>query len=151
MSKVDGRKISHKVREKIRFQAIEEWKSGIGSTELARKYGTSKKIVHDWINRYKTNGEEGLKTRTGKCGVKSRLSESQLQQLSLILRTKTPQNFGYDTVLWTSAIIAAVIEKTFAVQYVTGSILRVMKRMGFTTQKPQWQAWQQDQKKSTGG
>lgn len=147
MSKVDGRKIPHVVREKIRFEAIADWKKGIGPTALARKYGTSTKIVHAWINRYKDGGDDGLKTRQGKGGSKPKLSPEQQEQLCLLLRTKTPQDYGYDTALWTCPIIAALILQTFAIRYASSSVYCLLKRMGFSSQKPRWGAWQQDQKK----
>ena len=49
------------VREQIRFEAIENWLAGMTPTRLAHKYGTSRKIVYQWIDRYKTGGWEGLK------------------------------------------------------------------------------------------
>ena len=151
MSKIDGRKISHKVREKIRFDAIEDWKNGMNPTELSRKYGTSRKIVYSWIKRYKQEGSDGLKTRPGKGGKQPRLSLEKQKQLSLILRTKTPMDFGYDTVLWTCPIVAAVVLQKFDVQYAPSTVHGLLKRMGFSSQKPRWGAWQQDEKKSMNG
>ena len=60
MSKVDGRKVPHKVREAVRFKAINEWKQGATPTKLAKKYGTSRKIVYDWVNRYKERVRNNL-------------------------------------------------------------------------------------------
>ncbi|WP_281648353.1 winged helix-turn-helix domain-containing protein [Parendozoicomonas sp. Alg238-R29] len=151
MSKVDGRKISHKVREQTRFRAIEDWLNGMSPPAMADKYGTSRKIVHQWINRYKQDGFDGLKTRTGKPGKSPRLAKEQRDQLSLLLRMKTPQDFGYETTLWTCAIIAAVIHQQFDVKYANNTVSRLLKSMGFSPQKPRWGAWQQDQKKSNGG
>ena len=65
MDNIDGRKIPDPVREQIRFEAIENWLAGMTPTRLAHKYGTSRKIVYQWIDRYKTGGWEGLKTRSG--------------------------------------------------------------------------------------
>lgn len=151
MSKVDGRKISHKVREQTRFRAIEDWINGMSPPALADKYGTSRKIVHQWIKRYEQDGYNGLKTRTGRPGTKPKLSVEQQEQLSLLLRTKTPIDFGYETALWTCTIIAALIQQQFDVQYANSTVSRLLKRMGFSPQKPRWGAWQQDKKKWSSG
>ncbi len=147
MRKGDGRKISHKVREQTRFKAIEDWLNGMSPPALADKYGTSRKIVHQWKKRDEQDGFDGLKTRTGKPGKKPRLSLEQQDKLSLLLRTKTPLDFGYETTLWTCTIIAALIKQQFDIQYANNSVSRLLKGMGFSPQKPRWRAWQQDQKK----
>ena len=79
MNNIDGRRLSDAIREEIRFKAIQEWNEGVSPTNLARKYGTSRKIVYQWINRYKQGGWDGLKTRMGKTGPKpGRLSGNRL-------------------------------------------------------------------------
>ena len=66
MDNIDGRRLSDSIREEIRFKAIKDWHSGMNPTNLARKYGTSRKIVYQWIDRYSQEDWDGLKTRTGK-------------------------------------------------------------------------------------
>ena len=146
MDNIDGRRLSDSIREEIRFKAIKDWHSGMNPTNLARKYGTSRKIVYQWIDRYNQEGWDGLKTRTGKTGPKPKLSPEQEQQLKILLRTRTPIDYGYQTSLWTSQIIATLIEKTFQVKYVPSGVARLLKRMGFSPQKPRWGAWEQDKK-----
>ena len=118
MNNIDGRRVSDQVREEIRFKAIKDWHLGMNPTNLARKYGTSRKIVYQWIERYNQGGWDGLKTRTGKTGPKPRLSSEQEEQLKILLRTRTPIDYGYQTSLWTCRIIADLIEQTFQVKYV---------------------------------
>ena len=97
MDNIDGRKIPDQVREQIRFEAIRDWHVGMNPSSLARKYGTSRKSVYEWIDRYETGGWDGLKTRTGKTGPKPKLSSDQQEQLRLLLRTQTPMDYGYQT------------------------------------------------------
>ena len=122
MDNIDGRKIPDPVREQIRFEAIENWLAGMTPTRLAHKYGTSRKIVYQWIDRYKTGGWEGLKTRTGKTGPKPKLSPEQQERLRVLLRTQTPVDYGYQTALWTCQIIADLIDQTFQVKYTAAHV-----------------------------
>lgn len=147
MDNIDGRKIPDPVREQIRFKAIKDWNSGMNPTNLARKYGTSRKTVYQWIERYREGGWDGLKTRTGKTGPKPKLSPEQEQQLRILLRTQTPIDYGYQTTLWTCRIIADLIDQTFQIKYVPAGVAGLLKRMGFSPQKPRWGAWEQDKKK----
>lgn len=151
MSKIDGRKISDKDREKIRFDAINDWLEGMKPSQLASKYGTSTKIVHEWVGRYKEGGWEGLKTKKGKTGPKPRLSPENQEDLRFLLRTKTPLDYGYQSPLWTCQIVADVIMQTFNVKYASKYVANLLHRMGFSPQKPRWGAWQQDKKKYMNG
>ena len=45
MSKIDGRKIPHGVRETIRMEAIQKWLDGATVKSLAEKYGTDESWV----------------------------------------------------------------------------------------------------------
>lgn len=146
MNNIDGRRLSDSIREEIRFQAIKDWHEGLSPTNLARKYGTSRKIVYQWIDRFRQGGWDGLKTLTGKTGPKPRLTLEQEQQLKKLLITRTPLDYGYQTPLWTSQIIADLIDQTFQVKLVAASVRKLLKRMGFSSQKPRWGAWEQDKK-----
>ena len=148
MDNIDGRKIPDPVREQIRIEAIENWLAGMTPTSLARKYGTSRKIVYQWIDRYKTGGWEGLKTRTGKTGPKPKLSPEQQERLRVLLRTQTPADYGYQTTLWTCQIIADLVDQTFQTKYTAANVGKLLKQMNFSPQKPRWGAWEQDEKKS---
>lgn len=152
MSKVDGRKIPHSVREKIRFEAIAEWQNGLSAPAVAIKHGTSKKIVYQWIARFQEGGLEALKTKSGiGRGQKSKLSPEQKEKLCLLLRTKTPMDYGYETALWTCAIVAQLVKDEFQVSYSPNSMGPVLRKLGFSPQKPRWGAWQQDPKKKRNG
>ena len=52
MNNIHGRSLSDSIREEIRFKAIKDWNVGMSPTNLAHKYGISRKIVYQWIGRY---------------------------------------------------------------------------------------------------
>ncbi len=63
MSKVDGRKVSHDLREAIRIQAIQKWLDGAKVQRLSKEYGTDSSCIYRWISRYRAGGMDALKTR----------------------------------------------------------------------------------------
>ena len=63
MSKVDGRKIPHPVREATRHEAIQKWERASTVVQLSEEYGTDPSCVRRWIRRFKAEGPAGLKTR----------------------------------------------------------------------------------------
>ena len=78
MSKADGRKIPHPVRESMRHEAIQKWIAGATVTQLSQKYGADATCVRCWVRLYKAHGFESLNTRPIK---NAKLSPEQLQQI----------------------------------------------------------------------
>ena len=97
MSKVDGRKIPHPVRESIRHEAIQKWIAGATVTQLSQEYGTDATCVR---RCYKAHGFEGLNTRSIAHSKNAKLSPEQLQQLKTWILIQNLTHFGHDKVLW---------------------------------------------------
>jgi transposase len=67
-----------------------------------------------------------------------------MAQLSRMIRDKTPLQFKFEYALWTLAIIRELIARQFGVKLSEVSVGRLMKRLGFTAQRPLYRAWQQN-------
>ena len=150
MSKVDGRKLSHTVRESIRIEAIQKWLDGAAVKEISEIYSTDHTCVYDWINRYKEGGFEALKTRPFG-GRPPKLSDLQRAELAEILLIKNPTDFGFYKAMWTRDIVAAIIKSEFGITMHPAAVGKMLKRMGFSPQRPVRKAWQQCKKKSMTG
>ncbi len=57
----------------------------------------------------------------------------------------TPRANGFDTELWTLPRIAALIEQQLGIQYESSHVSRILKRLGFSPQKPERRAREQDE------
>jgi transposase len=71
------------------------------------------------------------------------LAARQLRKLERIL-LKGPLAFGYSTDLWTTQRIVKVIESEFGVSYHRDHIGRMMKKLGWSHQKPDRRAIERD-------
>ena len=58
---------------------------------------------------------------------------------------KGPEAFGFDTELWTLARIAAVIEQLTGVRYHPGHVWRLLRRLGWSPQRPARRATERDE------
>ncbi len=67
-----------------------------------------------------------------------------MERLARIVREKNPQQLKFDYALWTLDMIRVLIRREFDVRLSEVSVGRVMKRLGFTPQRPLYRAWQQD-------
>ena len=79
-------------------------------------------------------GVEGL-LEGYRSGRPSELTTAQQQQLGDILDSG-PVAYGLDTGIWTSPMIAWVIEEEFGVQYHPGHVRKLLHGWGFSVQRP---------------
>ena len=63
------------------------------------------------------------------------LHEKQRRQLTDILDSG-PVAYGLDTGIWTSPMIAWVIEEEFDIQYHPGHVRKILHEIGFSVQRP---------------
>ena len=146
MSKVDGRKIPHPVRESIRHEAIQKWIADATVTQLSQEYGTDATCVRRWVRLYKAHGFEGLNTRPIAHSKNAKLSLEQLQQLETWTLTQNPTHFGHYKVFWTRDIVTLAIKKEFNITMHPAAVGKMVKKLGLTPQRPVRKAWQQDEK-----
>ena len=149
MSKIDGRKLSHDVRESIRIEAIQKWLDGAKVPSLSEEYGTNPSCIYRWIARYREGGMEALKTRPIAHSKNAKLTPEQQEALIKLILTKDPTAYGFYKALWSRDIVAAVIKTEFDVSMHPAAVSKMLKRIGLTPQRPVRKAWQQDEKKST--
>jgi len=63
---------------------------------------------------------------------------------------KTPAECGFDKYLWTQQLIAELIGREFGVSYHHDHVGVILKRMGFTHQKPMRRARERDEQRIEG-
>ena len=101
--------------------------------------------VHAWISSWNAYGEMGLH-EGHRSGRPSALTETDREQLSDIVESG-PVAYGLQTGVWTSPVIAEVIEDEFGVRYHPGHVRKVLKGLGFSVQRPTAKLVQADPKK----
>jgi transposase len=71
------------------------------------------------------------------------LAAAQREDLQDILESG-PVAYGLNTGVWTSPMIAAIIEEEFGVRYHPGHVRRLLHRLGFSVQRPNTRLVQAD-------
>jgi transposase len=130
------------VREQRRLRAMAMIDAGLSQTQVALKLGVSKTSVCVWHKAYVRGGEAALRAKPHP--PRSRLKPSQLRQLERIL-LKGPRSSGYATELWTLQRVAEVIEQRFGIRYEQSNIWHILRRMGWSCQKPEKRARERDE------
>ena len=117
-----------------RLRAVVLNSEGHTRRELANILQAPRSKVSEWLQRYQTDGVNGL-LEGYRSGRPAELSEKQRQQLEDILDSG-PVAYGLDTGIWTSPMIAWVIEEEFGVQYHPGHVRKLLHAWGFSVQRP---------------
>jgi len=107
---------------------------GRTSGELAGILKAPRSKVSEWLSLYQLHGVDGL-LEGYRSGRPPLLTAEQRTQLGDILDSG-PVAYGLDTGIWTSPMLAWVIEAEFGVTYHPGHVRKLLHQMGFSVQRP---------------
>jgi transposase len=96
-----------------------------------------------WARSWEEEGEEGLRA-AGRAGRKPRLTPEQLADAEAVLLAG-PVAFGYPTEFWTLPRVAEVIEHVTDTRYHPGHVWRLLRKLGWSRQKPTTRARERDE------
>lgn len=132
----DGRKIPDDVMSYLRKMVVYAVKElGISPEIVAEAYNFSRYCVYKWIRIYEEKGYEGLNTL--KPSGAERIITSEMDDwIKETVLSKTPLDFGYETHLWTSLIIAQLLKKQFDIDVCDDTVSLHLKEMNLSYQKP---------------
>ena len=130
--------------ERRRMRAAELFEQGLLQVEVAEKLRVSRQSVHRWHEAWQRGGKEALRS-AGRKGPEPRLSQGQLEELNTALLAG-PGQFGFSTQLWTLSRIAQVIRRLFGVRYHPRHVWRILRRMGWSCQRPEARAKERDER-----
>ena len=117
-----------------RLQAVVLNADGHSSGEIAKILKAPRSRTSEWLNLYEKHGVEGL-LEGHRSGRPAGLDEKQRHQLADILDSG-PACYGLDTGIWTSPMIAWIIEEEFGIEYHPGHVRKVLHEIGFSVQRP---------------
>lgn len=136
------RKRDLKALEQRRLEAAKLLKRGVAQAEVARRVGVSRQAVSEWAKKFEQGGKAGLKRRT--LGRPRALTDAQCTQLGKAL-VEGALAQGFATELWTLPRVVQLIEARFGIRYSNGHIWHLLRRLGFSCQKPARRAIQRDE------
>jgi len=117
-----------------RLQAVVLNAEGLTSGEVAGILKAPRSKVSEWLALYQRHGVDGL-LEGYRSGRPSSLTSEQRVQLEDILGSG-PVAYGLDTGIWTSPMLAWVIEEEFGIAYHPGHVRKLLHQLGFSVQRP---------------
>lgn len=147
MHKIDFRKTSKAAQAEVRRRAVYSYLSmgKKNKSKLAEMYQVTPNIIAKWIKNYKEFGEQSFAKdkRGAKPFANSSLNKQQQNWLKKQLISKTPEQFEFPFVLWTRALVAAVITKKYGIKVDVSTAGEYLKSFGMTPQKPVLKSYKQ--------
>jgi transposase len=129
--------------EQRRKKAIQLLQNGLRPVDVAFKLDVDRRSIRRWNAVYHRHGGEGLKARPNK-GRPSRMNHQEILQLETYLLDGA-QAAGFSTDLWTCPRIRLLIKNKFGILYHVDHLCRLLRRMGWSPQKPESRAIERDE------
>lgn len=137
-----GKPTLREEQEANRRQAGVLFRKGLRTCDVATECGVTWQCAHGWRQRYDGGGASALRSK-GKTGPLARLKPLQRAQLTNLLKLGAVAQ-GYANELWTLPRVAEVIRLKFGVKLGTTGVWKVLRQLGFTPQKPERRAREQN-------
>lgn len=134
MGNVNTYRRDFKAMKARRMKAARMYAAGKSQAEVARKLGVSRQSACRWYWSWQQGGKDALEG-AGRAGRRPRLCEEQLKGIERALR-EGPQAHGYNTQLWTLSRLSDVIKKLTGICYHRGHVWKLMRKMGWSLQRP---------------
>lgn len=139
----EARALRRVERQKTRMQAIKAVRNGRTVADVAECFGVSERTLFRWLSRFIEGGQSAVQP-SAQPGRPPKVSAEEMRWLARVVRNETPQQMKFPYALWTLSLIRELIHRRLGKRLALSSVSRIMNVLGFTAQKPLYEAWQQD-------
>lgn len=137
-----GTKRDLKALEQRRLRGARLLKRGYSQAEVARMCKVSRAAVTRWARELASGGKPALRAKA--LGRPPTLDAKQRADLVRLLKQGALAQ-GFATELWTLPRVAHVIERHFGVRYTATHAWRLLRRFGWSPQRPERRAIERDE------
>lgn len=117
-----------------RLHAVALNMEGKAAPEIADILKVHRSKVSIWLRNWQQNGMEGV-LEGHRSGRPPAITNDQREKLTDILDSG-PVAYGFSTGIWTSPMVARVIEDEFSITYHPAHVSRILHELGFSVQRP---------------
>lgn len=142
METIDARRLTHKELTELRKRGVVAVQNGESPEDVARVLGISRVTIYNWLALYRSGGWDALDAGK-RGGRKPKLDAKALAWLYKAITHKTPDQYRFPFVLWTSRLVRELIKKHLGIRLSKASVCRLLKQLGLSAQRPLWRAYQQ--------
>src|ERR1019366_7702757 len=130
--------------ERRRMRAARLLAKGLSQSEVARRVGAHRQSVSRWAAELHAKGLTGLR-KAGRAGRKPRLSAEEIGQIEGGPK-RALQALRDESSLWTANRVVHLIEQECGVSYHPGHVWKILRRLGWSCQRPAGRGLERDEK-----
>ena len=150
MEKTDARTLTAKTQEELRKRAVKAVLGGMRKAEAARLFEVSQYSVRKWVKAYQGGGVDALKAKKkGRPQTGGKLKPWQAAQIVVTITDKCPEQEKLPFMLWTRNAVRPLINRRYDLSLSLSTTGRLLRKWGFTPQKPLYYAFERDPKAVT--
>jgi transposase len=120
-------------------QIVEE---GVHPEDVVAVLGLARSTVFGWVRQYREGGEDALLAKPIP-GRPTKLTDAERRRLVELITNSDPRQLQFEFALWTREMIAELIWQQFAVRLSVSAVGRLLRRLGFSPQRPTHRAYEQ--------
>jgi transposase len=137
----------NKTQEIKRAQSILLLNQGLPAKTFYQLTGMKRATAVKLRKKYIKGGISCLLNKKLEKAPRTYLTKNELQEINIMLNTKTPRNYGWEWDHWTPSILGSLILQLYGVQYKSkSSIHLIFKKSKFTYHKPEKKYKNRDEK-----
>jgi transposase len=145
MKSQDFRSLPPAGQEQLRRKAVDAVLGGMTMVQAARVFGVTRQAVGSWMERYETAGARALKAQPrGRPRGSGRFLPWQAAQTARAVVDRRPNQLKLPFWLWTREAVGELIARRYGVEVSVWTVGRMLRRWGFTPQKPVRRAFEQN-------
>lgn len=143
MGNPKGIKRDFEALKRRRLKASKLFRKGLSDAEIARQMKVTRNSVGNWRRIWSAHGAKGL-AGAGRAGRKPRLGVEQDKAIVTALKEGASAH-GYRSDVWTLPRTAKLVEKITGVRYHPRYMGDILRRLGFSCQRPIVRAKERDE------
>lgn len=144
---MDLRGLSAEAKEDLRRRVVRAVvEEGMSKAEAVRFFGVGKTALFAWLKAYGQRGDAGLRGKKLGRPRRATLAGHQAATTVRLIVDRCPDQLKLPYVLWTRQAVADLIERRWGRRLSLSTVGRLLKKWGFTPQKPLRRAFERDPK-----
>jgi transposase len=140
----DARSWTSEAQEKIRSQAVKAVLAGMKQVDAAKTFGVTRQAVGKWIASYRNSGTKALKAKVKGRPKGGKVTGEMARPIIQAITDRCPDQLKLPFVLWTREAVCQLIQRRYGLTLSVSTMGRLLKRWGFTPQKPVRRAYEAD-------
>ena len=145
MTCTDARSLSREAQAERHRLALQLFQRGMPSKEIAEVVSVHYGTVRQWVANFKKDGNDKIVASDFYGTHNTKITEKDAFWLGIVIRSSTPSDHGFDSHLWTLALMQSLLRSRRALSVGISTICRTMHKYRLSPRVPTKQPQEKDQ------